>query len=92
MPVVATYTGGVPSLIEDKHTGLFFPTGDASMLAAKLREIFENDNLAVHLGEQSCKVARQRHDPETVVNQILYSYQLALEMSSRSSCLKGSLE
>jgi len=29
MPVISTYTGGVPSLIEEGQTGLFFQTGDA---------------------------------------------------------------
>ena len=47
MPVISTYTGGVPSLIEDKQTGIFFPTGDTPMLAAKIHDIFDNDNFEI---------------------------------------------
>jgi glycosyltransferase involved in cell wall biosynthesis len=75
MPVISTYTGGVPSLIEDGRTGLFFPTGDAPMLASKLRDVFENDELSVQLGNQARSVALQRHDPILVVSEILNAYE-----------------
>lgn len=74
MPVVSTYTGGVPSLIEDGRTGLFVPTGDAPMLAARLREIFENDNLAVRLGEQAHEAAAKRHEPNAIVHEVVAAY------------------
>lgn len=74
MPVISSYTGGMPSLIQDGHTGLFFSTGDAAMLAARLREVFENDDLATRLGAQAHEVARMRHDPASVVDGILDVY------------------
>lgn len=74
MPVIATYTGGVPSLIENRRTGLFFPIGDAPMLAAKIREIFEDDNLAMRIGSQAHDVALKRHDPALVLNELLEIY------------------
>lgn len=87
MPVVSTYTGGVPSLIEEGRTGLFFPTGDAPMLAARLREVFENDALAIRLGEQSYDVARRCHDPDAVVKQVLLAYDEVLKKVAGESCL-----
>lgn len=75
MPVISSYTGGVPSLIEDNRTGLFFPNGDVPMLVAKLREIFENDDLARRLGAQAHEVACRRHDPDLVVREILEVYE-----------------
>ncbi len=78
MPVVSTYTGGVPSLINEGQTGLFFPTGDVPMLAARLREIFEDDDLAVRLGDQARDVASGRHDPELIINDIVSAYNMVL--------------
>ena len=75
MPVLSTYTGGVPSLIEEGETGLLFPPGDAPMLAARLRQVFEDDALAVDLGKQSHVIASRRHDPESVVRQVLAAYE-----------------
>jgi glycosyltransferase involved in cell wall biosynthesis len=81
MPVVSSYTGGVPSLIEDRRTGLFFPTGDVPMLVAKIREIFENDELAVKLGRQARSHARQRHDPDVIVREIVTTYEDILRIA-----------
>ena len=85
MPVISTYTGGVPSLIEEGRTGLFFPTGDAPMLAARIREVFEDDALAVRLGEQSHEVACVRHDPDTVVKQVLFAYENIMKKSAQKT-------
>jgi glycosyltransferase involved in cell wall biosynthesis len=74
MPVISSYTGGVPSLIEDDHTGLFFPNGDLPMLAVKIRKLFENDELAVRIGSQARQSATVRHDPDSVVREILAVY------------------
>jgi len=75
MPVISTYTGGVPSLIEDGQTGLFTPTGDAPVLAARLMDVFENNGLAELLGRQAHEIAIKRHDPDTIMNQILTTYE-----------------
>lgn len=82
MPVVSTYTGGVPSLIEEGRTGLFVPTGDAPMLAARVREVFENDDLAQTLGNQAHEAAAGRHDPESVVCEILAAYEHVIKMAA----------
>jgi glycosyltransferase involved in cell wall biosynthesis len=81
MPVIATYTGGTPSLIEEMSTGLFFPTGDVPMLAERIRNIFEDDELAVRLGSRARSVARQRHDPDSIVREILSIYDDVLKVS-----------
>src|SRR5579872_3288944 len=51
LPCVASYAGGLPSLVEDRHTGLLFPPGDAPMLAAAILQIFRDDDLAVRLSD-----------------------------------------
>lgn len=78
VPVVSTYTGGVPSLIDEGKTGLFFPTGDAPMLAQRLREIFKIDSLAASLSEHGRETARLRHHPVSVLQQILSAYEKVL--------------
>jgi glycosyltransferase involved in cell wall biosynthesis len=79
MPVISTYTGGVPSLIEEGQTGLFFQTADAPMLAARLREIFENDELTVRIGSRAREIAVKRHDPDMIVKQVLSNYDAVLK-------------
>lgn len=74
LPCVASYTGGIPSLVEDGRTGLLFPPGDAAMLAARLEAVLGDDALAVRLGEAARAEATRRHDPEAVVGQLLEAY------------------
>src|SRR5207248_7943403 len=59
MPCVASYTGGLPSLVEDGRTGLLFQTGRAAVLAERLREVFRDDDLATRLGRAAKEVAAQ---------------------------------
>jgi glycosyltransferase involved in cell wall biosynthesis len=82
MPVVSTYVGGVSSLVTDRLTGLFCNAGDAFMLAARIREVFEDDDLAVRLGRQAREVAVLRHDPDVITNELLGIYEDVLRRSN----------
>ncbi len=75
LPVLATYTGGLPSLVTDGETGLFVPTGDAASLAAKIETVFLDDQLAVRLGRQARMQALRRHDSTKIVDELIQTYQ-----------------
>lgn len=74
LPCVASYVGGIPSLIEEGQTGLLFPAGDASVLAMRIREFFVDDNLGREIGFRAKLMAQVRHDPETVTNIVIETY------------------
>jgi glycosyltransferase involved in cell wall biosynthesis len=75
VPCVASYTGGIPSLVSEGETGLLFPRGDAALLAMCLRRIFDSDSLAIHLSHNARAVALKRHDRKTIVETLLSIYQ-----------------
>lgn len=74
LPCVATYTGGIPSLVEHGRTGLLFPSGDAPLLGETILRIFRDDNLASRLGRAAKARASERHAPQRVVSQLLNAY------------------
>ncbi|KPJ97214.1 MAG: hypothetical protein AMJ60_12295, partial [Desulfobacterales bacterium SG8_35] len=74
MPVIASYTGGVPSMVKDGETGLLFPTGDVPLLVSRIKSIFKDDALANKLGENALQTARKRHDPDRIVRDQLAAY------------------
>ncbi len=78
MPVISSYTGGVPSMITEGETGLFFPTGDVPNLVSRIEEIFNNEDFARRLGRQAREVAVKRHDPETIVKAQFDAYNCIL--------------
>jgi glycosyltransferase involved in cell wall biosynthesis len=74
MPCVASYAGGIPSLVEHNRTGLLFPPGDAPLLASAILRIFRDDALAERLGRAARVEATERHDPGAVLSQLLDAY------------------
>ncbi len=83
MPVISSYTGGVPSMVDEGKTGLFFPTGDVPLLVSRIKAIFESDDLAIGLGENARQVAGKRHDPQAIVNAQVSAYETIFMDSKR---------
>ncbi|WP_128548321.1 glycosyltransferase family 4 protein [Larkinella soli] len=74
LPVVASAVGGVPTLIEDGKTGLLSPL-EGHPLAQRLRMLQEDHSLWHRISAESSRMARQRHDKQTILNQTFQAYQ-----------------
>jgi len=81
LPCVAPYVGGIPSLVNDGLSGLFYPLGDAAVMAENIRNIFLNDDMATSLGAEARQVALKRHDRDTVINEYIATYKRIIETS-----------
>ncbi|BAV33915.1 glycosyl transferase group 1 [Sulfuricaulis limicola] len=79
VPCVASYVGGIPSLINDLKTGLFFQKGDSAALAMAIRRIFDDDALALRLSEEARKFSLERFNGNRVINGILSAYRDILD-------------
>lgn len=62
LPVVASRSGGIPSVIEDGRNGLLFEEGNAAQLAGGIRRIREEPALAAKLVEDGLRRAKQEFD------------------------------
>jgi len=62
MPVVASYVGGIPSLITNNEEGLLYPLDEPYMAAYQIDNIFSDDTIAKRLGENARKKAVIAHD------------------------------
>jgi len=74
MPCIASYVGGIPSMIEEGRTGWLFPVDDTPMLASRIRTVLADDVAATRVGDAAHEAARSRHDPELVTGQLLAAY------------------
>ncbi len=77
VPIVGSYVGGVPEMLDDGRAGLMFPAGDAEQLAARVDRIFRDDALATTLSIAGRRQAAIRHDPEAILAELLAAYAAA---------------
>jgi glycosyltransferase involved in cell wall biosynthesis len=60
LPVVATRVGSVPEAVRDGETGLLVPADDPHALAAALRRVLDDAELATSLGRRGRELALER--------------------------------
>lgn len=68
---IATYVGGVPSLIKDGVTGYLVPANDPYQLAFLLEDVYYHPEINISIGQVAKKVANERHNPTTIVDKLL---------------------
>ena len=73
LPVIATKVGGVSSLIEHEQTGILVQLSPLKIAFEVLR-LVSDDKLHNRISAQSRKIARQRHNPSTILENTLKIY------------------
>lgn len=74
MPIISTFAGGIPSIIENKKEGLLVQDGDPYALAGAIIELKENSNYANGLGINAKIKAIVRHNHQKIVNELINIY------------------
>ncbi len=61
-PVVASYVGGVPDMVEDGKTGLLYRFEETEMLAYSVCRIFDDKDLSIRISNNGKNAAELRHE------------------------------
>jgi glycosyltransferase involved in cell wall biosynthesis len=91
-PSIASYVGGVPSLIQDGHDGLLYPPGDSYALAGALIRVLTDSTLRTHLSVNARATARRRYDPEAIAVRTMEIYRDIVSGTQPDRPLKQSNE
>lgn len=67
VPLVSTSVGGIPSIVQDGHTGLLISSNDPFFLASNIMKIIDEKDFAIELSKQERAVALKRHDPAQII-------------------------
>ena len=78
-PCVSAYVGGVSDMAVDGEDALFYRNDDSALLAWNIKQIFDNDDLALKLSENGKKHARITHDADTNSKALYEIYKNILE-------------
>ena len=66
-PSVATRVGGIPEVVDDNHTGLLVPFGDADALARRVEELIHNPGRRITMGQAAKDFARHTFSADAIV-------------------------
>jgi colanic acid/amylovoran biosynthesis glycosyltransferase len=82
LPVISTYHGGIPELVEDGVSGFLVPEKDANAIAQKLAYLIEHPELWESMGSSGRRRVEEKYDMEKLNDELVEIYQSLL--SSRS--------
>ena len=75
VPVVASFVGGLPEVIESGESGLLVPPADAEALARAVARLLDNPELSRRLAAEARRRADQRFGVERMVSAYLAVYE-----------------
>jgi len=86
-PVVATFTGAPPELIDDGISGILCKPDSPEDLACKLMELLDDENLAHKIGQTARSIALERFSAERMAREVEDVFkEVALE-TTKSKCV-----
>jgi glycosyltransferase involved in cell wall biosynthesis len=84
-PSVASFTGGIPSMVRENETALLFPPGDEAALAAQIRRVFLDDQLVSDLSSNAREISRVRHFKDKIINNLITIYKNEISLANINS-------
>ena len=75
LPVVAASHGGLPEIVRDGESGLLVTPGDPAALARALRELADDPERRLRMGELAAADAHERFDPQRMLAEMRAVYE-----------------
>ena len=83
IPVIATDVGGMSSLINNNVNGVLVPSNDSYIMSSTINSIISDENISMSLGHEGHKIALERHNPDTITNDLLLIYNSIINNKNR---------
>jgi glycosyltransferase involved in cell wall biosynthesis len=74
VPSVATFVGGIPSLMRNEIEGWLVPDSDAFSLAGKIAFALEHPDLCIKMGQNARARSTERNDPTAIAGKMAEIY------------------
>lgn len=74
VPIISTYVGGIPSLIENNITGTLIPSNDPYYLAANIARYSENKEEFGTMATAAQAIAKNRHNKYVILEELKNIY------------------
>ena len=80
MPVIGSYIGGIPEMVQERQTGFLIPPGDEKALAERLKWILSHPEEAQAMGKQAREFAHSFFSTEAYVDGYRRLFTMAAEI------------
>ncbi|MGN8825147.1 glycosyltransferase family 4 protein [Segatella copri] len=74
VPVIASYCGGIPSLVSHRESGFLYPVNDPYSLCSAIIQLKNDQQLQERISIKSKQVASNRHAPQSIYDNLLDIY------------------
>lgn len=75
LPIIGTYVGGVPTLVENGQTGTLIPANAPYELAWHILQLSIDPQQYLQMAEAGNKQAIERHNKEKILHELIETYQ-----------------
>lgn len=79
LPIIACNVGGLSSLITHKENGILVPSNGVYELVHYLQQLYNNPSLRQQLGNKAQEIAKERHQPKKITENLLAAYLTILQ-------------
>lgn len=85
LPVIASQIGGLPEMVDENVTGLLVEPGNAEMLSAKIRALWDHPHRCHEMGSSGRKWAEAHLTKDVHIASLLAAYEDALDISAAAN-------
>lgn len=83
VPVIATFCGGISSLVKHKKTGFLLPINDPYSICSTILQLKNNENLQNEISQNEIECAQKRHNTNSIYESLLSSYHAILKNENK---------
>ncbi len=80
VPCIASYVGGIPSIIQNRESGLLVPVNEPYYLAEKIYRLSKDKMMQKKLSAGAMKIAKERHSPKNIEKELITAYRTVTGM------------
>jgi glycosyltransferase involved in cell wall biosynthesis len=80
VPCIASFVGGLPSLVHHYENGILYRFEDHVTLAFQIMKIFEDEKLALYISQNGQTIAEKRHDRDYISSRMVEIYSEVLSV------------
>lgn len=79
IPIISTYVGGIPSLIDNGKDGVLVPHNEPHNMAMEIYKLYKSKEKMIYIGSSGRERALKRHNINAIINNLRTIYKNVIE-------------